>query len=63
MTIGLEEDLLDVTGKPVHIKAREKGKYEIGIQFIKLDQHSSRVLKKFINTGGIRKDSLIDAED
>jgi c-di-GMP-binding flagellar brake protein YcgR len=63
MTIGLEEDLLDITGRPVHIKAREKGKYEIGIQFIELDQHSRRVLKKFIRAGGIRKDPLIEAEE
>jgi c-di-GMP-binding flagellar brake protein YcgR len=63
MTIGLEEDLLDITGKPVHIKAGEKGKYEIGIQFVQLDQRSSRVLRKFISAGGIRKDPLIEVEE
>jgi hypothetical protein len=63
MTVGLEEELLDITGKPVHIKVKEKGKYEIGIQFIGLDQHSSRILKKFISAGGIRKGPLFEAEE
>jgi hypothetical protein len=53
MTIGLEEELLEITGKPVHISGKKKGIYEIGIHFIELDQHSSRILKKFISHSGI----------
>ena len=63
LTIGVEEDLVDITGKPVHIKSTEKGKYEIGIEFIELDQNSSQILKKFIRQGGTQKDSLIEAEE
>ena len=60
LTISLEEDLLDLKGKPVHIHSREEGKYEIGIQFIDLDQHSAALLKKFISVGGVPKKSSAD---
>ena len=54
LTISLEEDLLDLKGKPVHVNSREGGKYEIGIQFIDLDQHATDLLKKFISGGGVQ---------
>ena len=52
LTISLEEDLLDLKGKPVHIRSRDGGKYEIGIQFVELDQNASDLLKKFVSGGG-----------
>ena len=52
LTISLEEDLLDLKGKPVHVRASEVGKYEIGIQFVELDQNASDLLKKFVSGGG-----------
>lgn len=62
LTISLEEDLLDIKGKPVHIRSNKKGKYEIGIEFFELDQNSTRLLKDFITGGGIPKEST-DKED
>ena len=59
LTISLEEDLLDITGKPVHIHSIEEGKYRIGIQFLNLDQESTKMLKKFISEGGIKKLSKV----
>lgn len=53
LTISLEEDLLDLKGKPVHVRSSDEGKYEIGIQFIELDQVASKLLKKFISSGGV----------
>lgn len=55
LTISLEEDLLDLKGKPVHVRASDEGKYEIGIQFIELDQDATKLLKKFISSGGVPK--------
>ena len=55
LTISLEEDLLDIQGKPVHIRSNKEGKYEIGIEFFELDQKSAEVLKEFISSGGIQK--------
>lgn len=60
LTISLEEDLLDLKGKPVHIHSREEGKYEIGIQFVDLDQRAAALLKKFISVGGVPKKSSAD---
>ena len=57
LTISLEENLLDLKGKPVHVRPSDEGKYEIGIQFIELDQSASDLLKKFVRGGGVPKES------
>ncbi len=57
LTISLEENLLDLKGKPVHVRSIDEGKYEIGIQFVELDQSSSDLLKIFISDGGVPKES------
>ena len=57
LTISLEENLLDLKGKPVHVRSIDKGKYEIGIQFVDLDQGACDLLKKFISAGGVSKES------
>lgn len=62
LTISLEEDLLDIKGKPVHVRPRDQGKYEIGIQFVELDPNASQIIKKFVNQGGVSKTSSA-AED
>ena len=60
LTISLEEDLLDLKGKPVHVHSREEGKYEIGIQFVDLDQHAAALLKNFVSIGGVPDKSSAD---
>jgi PilZ domain len=59
LTISLEEDLLDIKGKPIHIRSVEGGKYLIGIQFLDLDQKSTKILKKFLSDGGVKKMSKV----
>src|SRR5210317_1071633 len=56
LTISLEEDLLDLKGKPAHVRSCDDGKYEVGIQFIELDQNTTDLLKKFISSGGVPKE-------
>jgi hypothetical protein len=48
LTIGLEEDIVDIKGKPVHTKKNEQGLHEIGIEFMSSDKTASKTLKKFI---------------
>ncbi|MEJ2282491.1 MAG: PilZ domain-containing protein [Desulfobacterales bacterium] len=60
LTISLEEDLLDLKGKPVHVHSREEGIYEIGIQFVDLDQPAIDLLKKFVSGGGVPRKSSAD---
>jgi c-di-GMP-binding flagellar brake protein YcgR len=50
LTIGLEEDLLDIKGKPVHIKSDGKGTYTVGIEFAECDAVSSQLLQNFIKS-------------
>lgn len=55
LTISLEEDLLDLVGKAVHVRSINGGKYQIGIQFTDLDNKAAKVLNKFIGTSEIEK--------
>ena len=63
LTISLEEDLLDIKGKPVHVRSSGQGKYEIGIQFVELDQGAFQIIKKFVNQGGVSKTSSAAEDD
>jgi len=58
LTISLEEDLLDLKGKPVHVRSSGEGKYEIGIQFVELDQNAADLLKKFVGGSGFPKETF-----
>ena len=48
MTIALQEDLLEIKGKPIHTGSNETGKFEIGIEFLEPDQDSIQLLTDFI---------------
>ena len=49
--------------KPIHIKINKDGKYEIGIQFFKLDQNTNLILKKFIDISGLQKESTMEEKE
>ena len=49
LTISLKENLLDIIGKPVHVRTIEGGKYQIGVQFADLDDDTAGMLKDFIS--------------
>ena len=49
LTLGLEEDLVDITGRPVHTRINDDGKHEVGIEFLQLPEKVRKVLKKFID--------------
>jgi len=59
LTISLEEDLLDIVGKAVHVRSINGGKYQIGIQVIDLDKDTAKLLNKFIDTRKIEKTSKV----
>ena len=48
LTIGLEEELMEMKGKINFSKKREDGNFESGIQFIETDDEKLRFLKQFI---------------
>ena len=49
LTIALENDLLEIKGKPIHDRLNETGKFEVGIEFLEPDHDSIRLLEKFIS--------------
>ncbi|MGD9042918.1 MAG: PilZ domain-containing protein [Desulfobacterales bacterium] len=49
LTLGLGEDLVDIKGRPVHIRTNTGGKYEVGIEFTKPDPKACQSLKKFVD--------------
>ena len=49
LTIGLEERLVDVQGRLARSRPTEKGKHEVGIEFVEIDENSRRMLKEFID--------------
>jgi c-di-GMP-binding flagellar brake protein YcgR len=49
LTLGLEEDLVDIKGRPVHTRINDEGKYEVGIEFLKSDAKARKALKKFVD--------------
>ena len=48
LTIGFEEDLINLRGKVVYTKAGKDGKFESGIQFMDIDPDTNTLLKRFI---------------
>ena len=63
LTISLEEDLLDILGKPVHVRSIDGGKYQIGIRYIDLDENTTNILKKFISDDGTEKEPKVKKGD
>ncbi len=49
LTLGLEEDLVEITGRAVHSRTNDDGKYEVGIEFLKTNTKAGKVLKQFID--------------
>jgi c-di-GMP-binding flagellar brake protein YcgR len=49
LTIGLEEDIIELKGKPVHSKKNDKNLYEVGLKFQESEAAVKKTLKKFIN--------------
>ena len=49
LTIGFEENLVDIRGKIVHSKTSEKkSTFELGIEFVDIDDKAKDILKEYI---------------
>jgi len=48
LTIGMEDDMMDIKGKIAFCRKRKDGNFETGIQFLDLDEEKLRSLKQFI---------------
>ncbi|MFC1516816.1 PilZ domain-containing protein [Thermodesulfobacteriota bacterium] len=48
LTIGLEEDLVDIRGEVMHSKPGEEEKYEAGIRFTEPDETARQILQIYV---------------
>ncbi|MBC2716273.1 MAG: PilZ domain-containing protein [Desulfobacteraceae bacterium] len=49
ISIGIEDELVEIKGKVVYTNRGDSGKFEAGIEFIQVKQDALVVLKKYIN--------------
>jgi hypothetical protein len=52
LTIGLKDKLVDLKGRLAHSRPTEKGKHEVGIEFIEVDDAARQTLKEFVSSIG-----------
>jgi hypothetical protein len=50
LSLGLEDDLVELKGRPVHVNSRKQGIYEVGIEFVAPDEKALRTVKQFIRS-------------
>jgi len=50
LSIGLEDDLVDVRGRPIHVCDKGQDVYEIGIEFVAPGETALRLIRKFIRS-------------
>jgi len=48
LSIGLKEDLVDIIGRVVHVKKKQNGRFDNGIDFVEMDQKQQSVLAAFL---------------
>lgn len=48
LTIGLEDNLVDIIGQVVHVRKRQNGRFDNGIDFVEMDQNQQSVLGRFL---------------
>ena len=49
LSIGLEDNVVDITGRVVHSTQNDQGAYELGIEFVDVDEKVGTTLKVFID--------------
>ena len=48
ISIGLENDVVDIKGRVVHSRKNEEGKYELGVEFVEIGDTGKSTLHAFI---------------
>ena len=48
LTIGFEEDVVDIKGRVVYKKKNPEGLYESGIEFYDVDENAQKILRQYI---------------
>jgi len=48
VTIGLEEEVVEIKGKIVYMSHSKSNRYRVGLEFLEMDRKGSRILKKYL---------------
>jgi hypothetical protein len=48
LSIGLKDRVVDLKGRPVHLRSIGKEVYEVGIEFTELDEKTIQTVKEFL---------------
>ncbi len=60
LSVGLENNLIDIKGEVIYSRPGQKERFETGINFLEIDEPASQVLKAFIKAFQEHKDSRQD---
>lgn len=60
ITIGIEEDLVDLEGRTTHATPRD-GRYVTGITFLKITKEGRRILALYVKAFNERKNKMMGA--
>jgi hypothetical protein len=52
LSIGFKERLVDIKGRPAHIRSTGADVYEVGIEFTHLDETARHALKEYLDSLG-----------
>jgi hypothetical protein len=50
LSIGLHDEVVDVSGRPIHVGEKGQGVYEIGIEFVRPGEKALSVIRRFVRT-------------
>ena len=48
LTVGIEEELVDIRGKVIHLLNGETGKFEMGVKFTDIGEEGIKAIREFI---------------
>jgi c-di-GMP-binding flagellar brake protein YcgR len=48
LSIGLENELINIKGKIIHSESGKNNKFEAGIEFLEIDESTVEILRKYI---------------
>jgi hypothetical protein len=57
LSIGLKDNLVDISGLVVHVRKRKNGRFDNGIDFVEMDRRQESVLGNFLTAYHQAKDA------
>lgn len=62
ITLGIEENLVDISGRTTHIR-KQDGRYTSGIEFLKVTTENRTILRQYVDEFQARKETLLKQDD